>query len=64
VDYVLRALEVPAGNHTIEFKFEPEVVQKGSTIALYSSAGMLVLLALGLYYERRKLWFAPIEPKK
>jgi hypothetical protein len=64
VDYVLRALEVPAGSHTIEFKFEPEVVQKGSTIALYSSAGMLVLLALGLYYERRKLWFAPIEPKK
>ena len=64
VDYVLRALEVPAGSHTIEFKFEPEVVQKGSTIALYSSAVMLVLVALGLYYERRKLWFAPIEPKK
>ena len=64
VDYVLRALEIPAGNHTVEFKFEPEVVQKGSTIALYSSAGMLVLIALGLYYERRKLWFAPIEPKE
>jgi len=64
VDYALRALEIPAGTHRIEFKFEPEVVQKGSTIALYSSAGMLVLVALGLYYERRKLWFVPIEPKK
>jgi hypothetical protein len=64
VDYALRALEIPAGTHRIEFKFEPEVVQKGSTIALYSSAGMLVLVALGLYFERRKLWFAPIEPKK
>ncbi|MEY2692410.1 MAG: hypothetical protein RIT03_800 [Bacteroidota bacterium] len=64
VDYALRALEIPAGTHRIDFKFEPEVVQKGSTIALYSSAGMLVLVALGLYFERRKLWFAPIEPKK
>jgi hypothetical protein len=64
VDYVLRALEIPAGNHTVEFKFEPEVVQKGSTIALYSSAGMLVLIALGLYYERRKTWFSSVEPKE
>ncbi len=64
VDYALRALEIPAGNHTVEFKFEPEVVQKGSAIALYSSAGMLVLIALGLYYERRKTWFSPVEPKE
>jgi hypothetical protein len=64
VDYVLRALEIPAGNHQIDFKFEPEVVQKGSTIALYSSAGMLLLIALGLYYERRKSWFSPLEPKE
>ncbi len=64
VDYVLRALEIPAGNHRIDFKFEPEVVQKGSTIALYSSAGMLLLIALGLYYERRKSWFSPLEPKE
>ncbi len=64
VDYVLRALEIPAGNHTVEFKFEPEVVQKGSAIALYSSAGMLVLIALGLYYERRKTWFSSVEPKE
>lgn len=64
VDYVLRALEIPAGNHTVEFKFEPEVVQKGSTITLYSSAGMLVLIALGLYYERRKTWFSSVAPKE
>jgi len=57
-DYVLRAMHVPAGKHTIEFKFEPEVVQKGSTIALASSIGMLFLIAGGLYIERRKLWFA------
>ena len=64
VDYVLRALEIPAGTHRIDFKFEPEVVQKGSTIALYSSGGMLLLIALGLYVERRKSWFSPVEPKE
>ncbi|MFT3793117.1 YfhO family protein [Flavobacterium sp.] len=57
-DYVLRALLVPAGKHTIEFKFEPEVVKKGSTIALASAIGMLFLFAGGIYVERRKLWFA------
>lgn len=56
-NYVLRALYVPAGNHTIEFKFEPEVVQTGSTIALASSIAMLLLITAGLYAERRKLWF-------
>lgn len=56
-DYVLRAMNIPAGKHTIEFKFEPQVVEKGSTIALASSIGMLFLIAGGLYVERRKLWF-------
>lgn len=57
-NYVLRALAIPAGKHTIEFSFEPEVVRTGSTIALASSAAMLLLIVGGLYYERRKVWFA------
>jgi len=56
-DYVLRAMQVPAGKHTIEFKFEPEVVKTGGTIALASSVGMLFLIAGGLYVERRKYWY-------
>jgi hypothetical protein len=56
-DYALRAMIIPAGKHTVEFKFEPEVVQKGGTIALASSVGMLLLIVGGLYFERRKLWF-------
>jgi hypothetical protein len=54
VDYVLRAMEVPAGKHTIEFKFEPQVIQTGSMITLISSIGMLFLLIGGIYFERKK----------
>lgn len=54
VDYVLRAMEVPAGKHIIEFKFEPQVIKTGSTITLISSIGMLLLLIGGIYFERKK----------
>jgi Bacterial membrane protein YfhO len=54
-DYVLRAVEIPAGKHNVEFKFEPQVVQTGSTIALVSSIGMLLLLVGGIYVERKKV---------
>lgn len=53
-DYVLRALPIPAGKHSVEFKFEPQVVQTGSTISLLSSIGILLLLIAGIYFERKK----------
>ena len=53
-NYVLRALPIPAGKHTIEFKFEPEVVKTGSTITLLSFIGMVLLLVAGIYFERKK----------
>lgn len=54
VDYVLRAMMIPKGEHTVEFKFEPEVIKTGSIITLISAAGMLLLLVGGIYYERKK----------
>jgi hypothetical protein len=54
VNYVLRGLQIPAGKHKIEFKFEPEVIKTGSTIALFSSMGMFLLLMGGIYFERKK----------
>jgi hypothetical protein len=54
-NYALRAMEIPAGKHTVEFKFEPEVVQTGSLISLISSIGILLLLLSGIYYERKRV---------
>ena len=54
VDYVLRALQIPSGKHTVEFKFEPQVIKTGSTITLISSLGMFLLLVGGIYFERKK----------
>ena len=53
-DYVLRALEIPAGNHKIEFKFEPQVVKTGSIIALISFVIMIILLFGSIYLEFKK----------
>jgi hypothetical protein len=53
-DYVLRAIKIPAGKHTIEFKFEPQVVKTGSTIALISFILMILLLGGAIYLEQKK----------
>ncbi|WP_139959402.1 YfhO family protein [Flavicella sediminum] len=53
-NYVLRALEIPAGKHSIEFKFEPTIISKGRTIVLGSFGVFFVLLAAG-FVSRRKL---------
>lgn len=51
VDYVLRGMEIPSGEHIIEFKFEPQVIKTGSSIALASSVIVAVLVILGLLYQ-------------
>ncbi len=55
VNYVLRGISIPAGNHKIEFKFEPQIIKTGSTIALISSIMMALLVTLGIYKFRIKV---------
>ncbi|WP_445738460.1 YfhO family protein [Mariniflexile sp.] len=54
VNYTLRGMELPAGKHTIEFKFDPDVVKTGSRIALASSILLGLLLLGGLFYGFRQ----------
>lgn len=54
VDYLLRGLFVPAGEHEVVFKFDPQVVKTGSTIALSSSILVLLLIIGGVFYLFRR----------
>jgi uncharacterized membrane protein YfhO len=43
VNYVLRGLKIPKGEHTIVFEFKPQVVQSGAQISLISSILFLII---------------------
>lgn len=56
-NYVLRAMKLPAGEHLVEFKFEPKVVEQGSKITLASSMllGLILLGGIGYsFWQSRK----------
>lgn len=52
-NYILRAMEVPAGQHTIEFRFEPKEYSLGNTVAWISSILLLIGLAGAVVYGFR-----------
>jgi hypothetical protein len=52
-NYILRALMVPQGKHTIEFRFEPSSYKTGKTVALIGSILVLLLISGGIYYYRK-----------
>ncbi len=51
VNYVLRGLPVPAGDHKIEFRFEPKAKATGDMISLVISILSWILLIGGLLWE-------------
>ncbi|MFQ3332534.1 MAG: hypothetical protein ACI8ZH_000424 [Flavobacteriales bacterium] len=50
-NYVLRGMQIPAGKHVVEFKFEPAVYHVSERIALASSIVLLLLLGFVSYKE-------------
>jgi hypothetical protein len=53
-DYVLRAAQIPTGNHKIEFIFHPASYYTGEKISMASSAIMILALFGALFMETRK----------
>ena len=43
-NYILRGLEVPEGNHVVEFVFDPQIVRLSSNISLFSTIGFVLLV--------------------
>jgi Bacterial membrane protein YfhO len=57
VDYILRGMSVPAGEHTIEFRFEPQSYEVGATVSLWAALlGWLIVIgaAVGEWRKRSK----------
>ena len=53
-DYVLRAAQLPGGNHKVEFKFEPASYYTGETISLISSILLIGGLAFAIFMEVKR----------
>jgi hypothetical protein len=54
VNYVLRGLPIPAGNHEIVFRFAPEGYYTGRGLTTVFSIILLLLLAAGIFFEWKR----------
>ncbi|MBK8846674.1 MAG: YfhO family protein [Bacteroidetes bacterium] len=66
-NYVLRGMVLPAGNHKIDFKFEPAIYAKASNISMIASSLMLLIFLGGIgwsIFKKESLVTTEAKPSK
>jgi hypothetical protein len=58
VNYILRGMELPAGKHKVEFKFEPTAYKTANSIAMIGSILLFLLVGISLFFANKKKEFA------
>ncbi len=54
VNYILRAMVIPGGGHTVEFRFKPKAYYNGNKVSLGSSILLILAIAGFFAMERNK----------
>jgi len=63
-DWVLRVMRIPAGKHSVEFKFEPKAYVIGEKISFGSGVLLLLLLAGSVYMAWRNAKACEVNENK
>ncbi|MFO8001838.1 MAG: YfhO family protein [Marinilabilia sp.] len=62
VNYLLRGVMIPEGEHEVEFRFEPASVKKANVIAIIGGI-LIVLFAVFLVWRNRRKFFGNSQPQ-